>query len=622
MIDIGYIDLKNLVIIFFMFCVPGWLLLSFTNYWKQWTALQRWILAISLSLVSYPVLFYFLRIIFPGFHFNRIILFMIGFVGLIILIIRERKNFKVHIAFDKYEILAIGIILLTLFTRFLILKTHPYPAWTDSLHHTLLTNLFAQNGQLPYTLEPYEPVSLSMYHLGLYTITGTFQILSSVQAHTALLWVAQFLSGLCGIGIYLYLDKHVSRKAAIVGLLIAGFFSFQPNWYFNWGRFTQLASQTVMVTAMVVNLELLKSFSEIADTKKKIPLAIIILASLLNAGAFLFHYRVAIFYVLFLLIIVAVYFKISFSQRKLKQFLIILLLVAIISMILISPSIFQAFEKYVQYKTIDSASQTSPDYSYYEFPLSSYFSLGLPKWLFIVTLILLGFGLIRKNKQSILMLLWLILLFALGYLYVLKIPFLMVTNLGAIIIMLYIPASIIIGIGYEELINSKTISKYQDKVFLVILLLGLIFSYIRIFDIEESRFFLSNEDIDAMVWINENLPKDAKFGINTTFWLTNSPHGVDGGYWIPYFTGRKTTTGTMIFSLGSKDYQKTLIDTSKIISKASLDSSLNDLSKLCDFGVEYFYFSKQNYKMFNETEKIFTKVFSNNEVEIVNLNCK
>ena len=116
-----------------------------------------------------------------------------------------------NLPFDSLEWIALAVMGMTLFTRFWIIRDQPYPAWTDSLHHAILTQLTAEWGRLPATMEPYFPVSLGEYHLGLYALSGTVEMLARVPAHTALLWTAQALNGLCGLGVFLVLDRLSGR---------------------------------------------------------------------------------------------------------------------------------------------------------------------------------------------------------------------------------------------------------------------------------------------------------------------------------------------------------------------------------------------------------------------------
>ncbi len=617
---VGFEEFKNLIILFLMFSIPGWFLLSFTGFWKKWTALQRWITSIGIGISFYPVLFYFSRLLIPDLKIGLNKVLFLGLLFLTFIVIKEFKNFKLHFQFDTYELIAIGIIFLTLLTRILILRTHPFPAWTDSLHHTLLTKLVAMNGQLPYTLEPFETVKLSMYHLGLYAITGTFTFLTSLPAHTSLLWVSQLFSGLCGIGIYLFLDKYVDRKAAIIGLIVSGLFSFQPNWYFNWGRFTQLSAQTLMIIAFVLNIESINHY--LISRSKSEKLSSILFASLLNAGVFLMHFRVAIFY--FGLIFVFILFEIikAIQSKKLFRLLILIISIAVLSIIFISPSIFQALSKYLEIKPMEINPNKNLDFNYYQFALSSYFTLGLHKWMVVLTMIFLIIGLLRKNKWQIKLFIWVLGIIGIGYLYLLRIPFLMVTNLGAILIMLYIPSALIIGIGFGELEKLIPKNALKNKLFAGFLILAIFFSFVRLYDLEESRFFLSNDDVEAMNWINENLPLNTKIGVRTMFWLENSPHGIDGGFWIPYFTGRKTTTGTMLFSLGPKDYVNEVNRDSKLMVDLFNNQNFDEhLQEICESKIEYIYWPTVPENQKFTSQNFYQVIFSNNKVEILKVNC-
>jgi hypothetical protein len=138
-----------------------------------------------------------------------------------------------------------------------------------------------------------------------------------------------------------------------------------------------------------------------------------------------------------------------------------------------------------------------------------------------------------------------------GNAYLLRVPLLSLTNLGAILIMLYLPIGLVLGGAVEEALAADQLRWRQaaDAVVAFALLAGFVTSHARVADIEPYRFFVTDEDVAAMDWIRENTPEDAVFAVNTYFWLPRAPHGTDAGYWIPYFTGRKTTAGVMLLSL-------------------------------------------------------------------------
>jgi hypothetical protein len=248
-------ELRVALVLALMLTLPGWAILAVAGGWRMWDRLQRWCVAIGLSIAFYPVLFYGVRAVVPALKPGpyKIAALLVLCAGIIIW--RLRRDWRDQVAFDWLEWLVIAIVGMTLFSRCWIIRDYPYAAWSDSLHHVLLTQIAATTGQLPYEMQPYAPIPLNMYHLGLYALSATVQWLAQVPAHSALLWTAQVLSGLCGVGVFLVLDRKVSRFAAVIGVTVVGLLAHQPAFYVNWGRFTQLASQTILLIGWVVSWE-------------------------------------------------------------------------------------------------------------------------------------------------------------------------------------------------------------------------------------------------------------------------------------------------------------------------------------------------------------------------------
>ena len=112
----------------------------------------------------------------------------------------------------------------------------------------------------------------------------------------------------------------------------------------------------------------------------------------------------------------------------------------------------------------------------------------------------------------------------------------------------------------------------------------------RLGEVETFREFMTASDEKAMDWVENNTPEDAVFAIHTWYWLPDSPHGSDAGYFIPYYADRKTTSSTMISSLGP-GYQA-VIDESRAV--MSLYSDSPDIAALCELGVDYLYDGAKN----------------------------
>ena len=569
--------------------LPGWALLGVSGAWKVFRPLQRWIIAFGISAAFFPVLYYLLNVVLPEFRLGVNKLWFLLVLFLLISLLFFRKELLNQVRFEGLEWVGIIIFALTLFSRLFLLKDYPYPAWSDSLHHTLLTLLTGQQGGLPSDLTPFTPTPLGMYHLGLYALTAPVMLLAKVEASTALLVIVQILNGLCGAGIYLILDRSGHRLGAVVGASVVGLFSFQPAWYFNWGRDTQLASQSILLIALVLTLAAAEQFPPDLKASPLSRKGLIIAAGLGNAAVFLLHFRVAVFYLPVLSIALLWQWISAIRKNSGRAFLLNVLFIGLVSLICCLPALATAVPEYLKSR----ASPASADPLYYQFVIDSVFSIGLQKWLVIATIIALVIGITLNNKISWWVLIWTMSLFSIGFAYMTGIRLLMVTNIGAVIIMLYLPAALAIGAVVSALtIKFKVFStrSFSLVITTVLVIAGFFGAQDRIRGIESFRYFIHPADITAMNWIRANTPIDAQFAINTYFWLKNAPHGTDAGYWIPYFTGRKTTASTMLFSLGPEGFPQKVIDQSLAAERLAGDAPTTD--DLCRLGFKYAYSGK------------------------------
>jgi hypothetical protein len=487
---------------------------------------------------------------------------------------------------------------MTLFTRFWIIRDHPYPSWSDSLHHSLLTQLTAVQGQLPANMEPCFPIPLGQYHLGLYSLSATVQWLAQVPAHTALLWTAQMLNGLCGLGVYLMLDRKVGRVGAVVGAAVVGLLSHQPAWYVNWGRFTQISGQTILLIAWLVTWEAIALWKRPWQEYKAKILWNTAMAAVLTGAVFLLHFRVAIFYVPLLAISAAWELWKAHRERHMGPVILGITTIGIAASIVVTPALWEAMRIYVP-TTLNRVPTATSEVSqtiqrYYEFPWRTVPLLAARPWLIVLASISAVIGLLKRNKLVIVCLVWVLTLYLVGNAYLLGLPLLNVTNMGAILIMLYLPIGLVIGAAAEEaltLCGPRWRKRAIRLVVALVLVAGFVASHIRVTEIEPYRHFVTPEDIAAMDWIRENIPPDARFAVNTYFWLPRAPHGTDAGYWIPYFTGRQTTAGVMLLNLGTKDYRNDIVRMSQAAEQLEVDNTV--LAELQALGVDYVYVGRK-----------------------------
>jgi len=57
--------IKSIIVLTGMLTLPGWATLAFADNWRRWRGLQRWAVAIGISIAFYPVFFYTIRSVIP-----------------------------------------------------------------------------------------------------------------------------------------------------------------------------------------------------------------------------------------------------------------------------------------------------------------------------------------------------------------------------------------------------------------------------------------------------------------------------------------------------------------------------------------------------------------------------
>ena len=560
------VELRVLAVTLAAIAVPGWALLALGRAWRTWAPLQAWALALVLGVAFYPVLYALAGALGAWATLDRTALLAILGLALLVATWRLGRGAGAIVRFARLEQVAIVVVLATLATRLWVAHIEPFPAWSDSLHHVLLTELTARDGRLPSTMKPFFPIPLGRYHLGLYALTASVQTLAGVPAHVAVTWVAQVLSGLCGLGVYLVLDRHAGRVPAVIGAIIAGLISHQPAFYVNWGRFTQLAAQTILLPAWLLAWEMLRRAVAAAAPpgeragggEASVPPPLTVgapYACLLLAAVFLIHLRVG-----------RVPRAAARSERGGGG-------LAGTPRAAAPPPRARARRRGAAGR--DRARRAAPDRNHRAVRAEPLGALPLPgrargppgtrlhgdpeyfafsreslAYLFaggpaLAALALLAaVALVRRSALAALFTAWSVLLLALGEAHALNIPLLNVTNLGAVLIMLYLPASLIAALGVGEVLAWRRAgAAATTAVLLGFLVLGALGARDRVRQLEPSRFFVTDADLRAIDWLGRQHMALGVGAIRATFWLPRAPHGVDAGYWIPYLIGRRTTVG-------------------------------------------------------------------------------
>ena len=298
--------------------------------------IERWPLAIALSCASVPLLVLGGSLV--GLRWNALTAWLLVALALVAALWPGRSADWQSTAsrLQTYrpgtaQLFLILITALALALRLYLVRDLPAGMFGDSYHHTLITQLLIDHGGLFQSWEPYAPLKTMTYHFGFHSVAVFLSLLTGLPAMTTTLVVGQIEGALAAPLLFLLTLRLLrDERAALFAALLAAFVSIMPAYYVNWGRYTQLGGQTVLVAALVAWMALLDGEGE--DERQKtedrrtalelssfvfrlssfvLPrlkgdtLRILALTALATAGLALTHYRVAVFAACFVLVYAA-----------------------------------------------------------------------------------------------------------------------------------------------------------------------------------------------------------------------------------------------------------------------------------------------------------------------------
>jgi len=187
-----------------------------------------------------------------------------------------------------YALMA-GYMALSVAARLLSAKPLVAGSGIDGYHHTLITQLIMERGQLPSDYLPYAPLSSFTYHYGFHALGAALGWLSGLDSITLTLLTGQVLSAIIAAALFVFVEYiwH-SRLMALAAAFIVGFLAIFPIFYVNWSRYTQLAGLAVLPVAILLLV--------IALRQPRLNWGSIALAVISGAGLLLVHYRIWITY--------------------------------------------------------------------------------------------------------------------------------------------------------------------------------------------------------------------------------------------------------------------------------------------------------------------------------------
>lgn len=531
--------------------LPGLVWVLWTNSSKQ-DGIEKLADAVAISVAVIAILG--MIFFFSGWQFSSLTIFLfLAALGLAFLaallsrkVIFQKKRF--------FSVLGIVVVLcLAILWRFYQARTLALPAWVDSVHHVLIVQKIVDNNGLPATLAPELPVKLT-YHYGFHIVTALWSAISKLDAVDSVLWLGQVLNALLALGVYRVAKVIWQKKriAALASLLIS--FAFQmPAYYLSWGRYTLITGLICMLPAMAASIEVVKR----GATRESVLRLIV-----LTAGLALVHYMALLFLGIFvgcLLLergltwlrckekndcplkfsgilrlaassLIGVTIAIPWLLRMLQA-------QRVISVLQVNLPAWQDFKTTFQYIL------------YLLGPNQNYWLLGLA----LPGLIIAWF-----QPKARALALWTSAMMLLSIPWGLKLgPF----RPDHMAIVLFLPAGWLLANGLINLaeVASKKISRRLSYAVVILVALALLG-----WGAWNTRSILNNVTIladsydrQALDWIKENTPAEARFFANTTIWQYKVYRGVDGGYWITPYTRRFSIAMPSLYTSGDSEQRQT-----------------------------------------------------------------
>jgi len=522
-----------------IFLLPGYATLSVLHPRLDLDVPQRLMVSTGLSVAVLPLLLFGSSLL--GLKLGPLsVALLFLFLGLVSIwrvkgdLLRKSSWRRFQTQIDALYLLLLVVCALGVLVRFLMVRGLAAPMWGDSYHHTMISQLLIDNGGLFGSWEPYAPLRSFTYHFGFHSLVAFYHWLTGVSVLESVILVGQVLNALSIPLAYLLTERLTQERwAGLMAALITGLLSPMPLYYVNWGRYTQLAAQILLPVAMIFALESIKR----GDSRT---MGITILAS---SGLFLVHYRVAIFYFCFVLVLLAYESYRGWGNKGMLDMWRRIVVIGVASVVLLTPWIWNLGRGLLPESlfAIFATSRPSGETNLYNAVGDVVFFV--PLYLLLLALGGAAVGFIRRNHGVIVTALWVGTLLLLTNPYALRLPGTGIVNNFAVLIALYIPVSLAGGFLASQMMGLAAGRFPQaEKMAALLFVLVALLSILRTPPtLAEENMLVTDADVRAMEWIQKNTASNSKFLVNYFFHLGETVVGSDAGWWIPLLTGRKNT---------------------------------------------------------------------------------
>jgi hypothetical protein len=473
-----------------------------------------------------------------------------------------------------------------LVVRFVNISDIALPLWVDSVHHSALSRLIADQGILPASYRPFAAVDTVYYHLGYHSTVAVLSWLTGWNVESVMLVFGQLLNaGVC-LSVYVLAARWTGRPiAGLAAMMVPGTLSLMPAYYVTWGRYTQLDGLAILPIAMLTYQSALESGSR-RD---------LALSGVLAGGLLLVHYRV----VYFLATFAAAYLIWHTAARmRSRQSVTVIwrraLAVAGVAVGVSAPWIWRVLTTIVlPLDTFLGRMTGSAEYNSVPWDLVTG---DKNLWVYALAALGVAFAVRYRIAQVFVILLWMILTAALVNPTALGTPPTWLVNNFSLVISLFFPVALLVAFASSSILaeierhaSPPQMCRLVQGFSVALVLLAVVTARDQFKVVNPVTILATEDDVMALQWIRAQLRPDAMFLINERFWQGNTFVGTDGGYWIPNLTGRRTTMPIVFYTQGSPEYVKRVNSLARVIESAPDPNDPAFLRDLQTRGVTYVY---------------------------------
>lgn len=491
----------------------------------------------------------------------------VGAVGLGLLYCIPLAVLAVHLlrrpanqTFNPAWLVAFSILGAAILWRMLQAASLVLPGWVDSPQHVLTIQVILEHGGLPADYSPYLDVPF-YYHFGYHVVAALLSVFSGLDPVRTTLFFGQILNALASLSVY-RLGRALwgNRLRAGLAALLVVFALRMPAYYLSWGRYTLLTGLILLPLAMAALLEMRKNPADRHAAARLL---------LYTCGLALTHWQAFYMLGLFFIALLLTDGLRPLLRREWHNLPWQIAMVLAAGVVIILPWLIRSL---VQRGALLGMSVVSPladsvggDWKYY-------LSLAGPTQNHVLFLLAVpGLALAWWNRRSRPLALWATIITLMALPFGLRIkPF----RPDHMIIVLFLPASLLLAEGLfragQYLENWPPLQKAIRPPRLAWLIPGLaalgllIWGGISTREIVNPATILADQaDLQALEWVKENTPPEARFFINATGWQQNIYRGVDGGAWLTAFAGRGSLIPPITYGWGSKELVLQIADWGK-----------------------------------------------------------